>query len=66
MPVIGMCAVAIVFMLWFSFVYVMYRVGGMSQQCDSYVMASAACIVCMRCSWSHNPMSSSTGKSGEV
>ncbi len=34
MPVIGMCAVAIVFVWWFSFVYVMgeYHVGGMSQQ----------------------------------
>ena len=34
MPVIGMHAVAIVFVLRFSFVYVMgqYHVGGMSQQ----------------------------------
>ena len=33
MAVIGVYAVAIVFMLWFSFVYVVgqYHVGGMSQ-----------------------------------
>ena len=63
MAVIGVYAVAIVFMLWFSFVYVVgqYHVGGMSQQWFSSVMAGLACVVCMWCSRLHTPMSSSTG-----
>ena len=63
MPVIGMYAVAIVFVLWFSFVYVMgqYHIGGMPQQSHSSVMAGLACVVCMWYSWSHTLMHSSTG-----
>ncbi len=49
MPVIGVYAVATmtVFVLWFSFVFVMgrYHVGGMSQQWYSFVMARLACVV---------------------
>ena len=48
--------------VFLSFVYVVgqYHVGGASQQCYSPVMAGLACVVCMWCSWSHTPMSSST------
>ena len=49
MPAIGVYAVATmtVFVLWFSFVFVMgqYHVGGMSQQWYSFVMARLACVV---------------------
>ena len=61
MPVIGMYAVAIVFVLWYSFVYVMgqYHVGGMSQQWYSYVMAGLASVVFMWYAWLHSLISAS-------